>query len=132
MSAHANISGNLTADPELKITASGLTMCSFSLAYNPTKPDGTKGDPNFYDVVAWRDLASNFAASAKKGDRVLVMAQIRQNNWVNEAGDKRSRIQFNAIDIGMSCVFATVEATRTKNPSNGAEPVVDGEDIFAN
>lgn len=136
MSASITVIGNLTADPELRQTNSGKSVINFSLAYTPRKPDGTDGVTSFYNVTAWEFLADNFAASFKKGDRLVVLGRVSQDKWEDkDTGKGMSRLVITADEIGGTCRFHTVEmskvsrkAVTTQEPVEAAE---ESEDIFA-
>ncbi len=137
MSATITVIGNLTAEPELRQTNSGKSVVNFSLAYTPRKPDGSDGETNFYNIAAWEFLAENFAASFKKGDRLIVTGRVTQDRWQDkDTGKNMSRLTITADEIGGTCRFHTVEMTSVRRGAAAAEPVqadVEGaeEDIFA-
>ena len=70
-------------------------------------------------MVCWRDLAENVALSLVKGSRVVVAGRLEQRTWENEDGDRRSRIELVAEDVGASLRFATAEVTRTERRTPG-------------
>lgn len=118
MSAAATIVGNLTRDPDLKFTNSGLAMATFGVAVNRRKRDEAGNwvddDASFFDVVAWRDIAEHVAESLQKGDRVVVTGTLRQRTWEADDGTKRSKVELTAEDIGASLRFATAVMTRAE------------------
>ena len=66
--------GNLTADPELRYTASGIPVVNLRAALNDSRPEsnGDKAIPTLYgELTVWRALAENVSVSLKKGDRIL-------------------------------------------------------------
>jgi len=69
---------------------------------------------SFFDVVCWRDLAENVALSLVKGRRVIVSGRLDQRTWENDAGERRSRVEVSADDIGPSLRFATAEVTKAE------------------
>jgi len=110
------IVGNLTRDPELKFTSSGLAMGTFGLAVNNRKRDEAgnwvDGDPSFYDVVCWRNLAENVAESLTKGATVIVVGKLRQRSWETDDGSKRSKIEVNADHVGPALNYATAQVVK--------------------
>ena len=64
-------------------------------------------------MVCWRELAENVALSLVKGSRVLVTGRLDQHVWETELGERRSRVEISAEEVGASLRFATVEVTRT-------------------
>lgn len=136
MSATITVIGNLTADPELRTTSSGKSVINFALAYTPRKPDGSDGNTSFYNIAAWEYLADNFAASFKKGDRLIVVGRVEQDKWTDKETDKvMSRLTVTATEIGGTCRFHTVDMTkvakRTAPVQSEAEAEGQSEDIFA-
>ena len=83
--------GNLTADPELKQTASGLSVCSFSIAVNRRMAKADQGQQNvdFINIVAWRQNAEFVCHYFKKGNPILVCGQIQNRSWTDNQGQKR-------------------------------------------
>ena len=61
--------GNMTADPELRQTASGLSVCSFTIAVNRrfSKADQGQQNVDFINIVAWRQQAEFVSRYFKKG-----------------------------------------------------------------
>jgi single-strand DNA-binding protein len=122
------MSGNLTRDPEIRYTRDGQPSATFGLAVNRRwQVRGTsewEESTSFFDVVCWRDLAENVALSLVKGARVVVAGRLEQRTWETEDGDRRSRIELVAEDVGASLRFATAEITRAerRNPDQVETP----------
>ena len=121
---NVTIIGNLTRDVELRFTPSGQAVASFGLAQTPRKRNAAgeweDGDPMFFDVTAWRDLGENIAESLAKGSRVIVSGRLQYRSWENDEGDKRSKVEVVADDIGPSLRWATAEVTKvSKDRSSG-------------
>lgn len=128
--------GNLTRDPELRFLPSGKSVVSFSIAHSTRRRvEGggwEDGKTSFFDLTAWEKLGENLVASAKKGDRLVVLARAQQDTWEIEGVDgaepqKRSKVTFTAEEIGISIRWATAEPTkneRSSSPSFG-DPVPD-------
>lgn len=92
--------GNLTRDPELSETNSGVSMCRFSIAVNRTysSADGER-QTDFFNVTAWRGLAENVARFAKKGKKVAVVGSIQLRNYEDNQGVKRTAVDIVAQDV---------------------------------
>lgn len=137
MSATITVVGNLTADPELRTTNNGKSVINFSLAYTPRRPDGTDGETSFYNIAAWEYLADNFAASFKKGDRLIVVGRVSQDKWQDKASEKvMSRLSITAEEIGGTIRFHTCDmqkVSRKAAPTQEEVPAADSEseDVFA-
>jgi single-strand DNA-binding protein len=112
------MSGNITRDPEIRYTRDGQPSATFGLAVNRRwqvrGSNEWEESTSFFDVVCWRDLAENVALSLVKGARVVVAGRLEQRTWETEDGDRRSRIELVAEDVGASLRFATAEITRTE------------------
>lgn len=81
------LSGNLTADPELRYTGSGTAVCSFRIGVNDGREEAT-----FIDIVAWEKLAEACAERLRKGDKVSLSGSIRVEKWEKEIdGAKETR-----------------------------------------
>jgi len=104
--APVTITGNLTADPEVRYFDSGTAKLQFSVAVNNywTDAKGEKQEKtSFFNVVAWRNLAEDGAGILAKGVRVTVTGRLEQESWDDkETGKKRSAIHVLADEIGIS------------------------------
>ena len=115
------VTGNIVRDPELRSTASGNAVASFSVADNRRFTDaaGERREATSYlDVVAWGDLGLHVAESLRQGDRVTVTGRLEQRNWENGQGERRSKVELNATDVAASLRFATLAVCK---PERGAE-----------
>jgi single-strand DNA-binding protein len=87
--------GNLTRDPELTETASGVALCHFSIA---VKRDYASQDSerqtDFFNCTAWRGIGESIAKYTKKGKKVAVSGSIQLRNYEDNQGIKRT-----AVDI---------------------------------
>lgn len=92
--------GNLTADPELKQTVSGTSVCTFTLAVN-RRFKGTDGNTecDFITVVAWRQQAVFVSRYLKKGKPLLVCGQIQVRSWTDRQGQKRYATEVVADEV---------------------------------
>jgi single-strand DNA-binding protein len=116
--------GNLTRDPELRFTNSGMAVATFGLAVNFRRQRGGEWEEetSFFDITTFAQMAENAAESLNKGNRVLVTGRLQQRSWENQDGDKRSKVEVVADEIGPSLRWATatVERTeRTDGPGGG-------------
>ena len=118
---HVTITGNLTDDPELTSTSGGTEVANFRLAVTPRVKDGNSwkdGDTSFFRITAWRDLATHLCDSLSKGDRVIVLGQLRMRSWETPEGDKRSVTEIEADEVGASLKWATAKVERTSQRGN--------------
>ncbi|MBQ9805882.1 MAG: single-stranded DNA-binding protein [Clostridia bacterium] len=86
--------GRLTADPELKQTASGIAVVSFTLAvnrrYQSKNADGSQAQQaDFITVVAWRQTAEFINRYFRKGSALCITGSIQTRSWQDQQGQKR-------------------------------------------
>src|SRR6266576_1217147 len=119
------ISGNITRDPEMRYTPSGVSKVTFGVAVNRSWRNQQTQDweeqTSFFNVVAWRQLAENVGASLTKGARVVVTGRLEQRSWETDQGEKRSIVEIVADDVAASLRFATAEIHKVERsgPSDG-------------
>ena len=85
------IIGRLTADPELKMTQSGLAVTSFSVAVDrrfAKESDEVKAD--FFNVVCWRKTAEFVCNYFSKGKEILVEGELQNRSYTANDGGKRT------------------------------------------
>ncbi len=88
--------GNLTRDPEHRVTPSGLSICKLGMAVNRkyTKQDGTKAeDTTFVDIDAFDKQAEIISKYFKRGDPILIEGRLRLDTWESNTGEKRSKLK---------------------------------------
>ena len=116
--------GNITRDPELRFTPSGAAVANFGLAVNRRWRNQQTNEwdeqVSFFDVVCWRELAENVAESLTKGSRVMVSGRLDQRSWETDNGEKRSKVEVVADEIGPSLRWATAQVTRNERRDGGS------------
>ena len=92
--------GNITKEPELAETASGVKVCNFSLAVN-RKYKGGDGErkTDYFECVAWRGLAETVVKYVHKGDKIHVEGSMEQENFEDSKGVKRTSYKVVVSDI---------------------------------
>lgn len=93
--------GRLTADPELKQTQSGASVCNFTIAINrrTSRNDQEQQAADFITVVAWRQTAEIVAKYFKKGRAILVSGQIQTRSYTDKQGAKRTTTEVVASQV---------------------------------
>jgi single-strand DNA-binding protein len=118
------VTGNLTADPELRYTPAGVPIAQFSVASNERYKDGggqwQDGPTSFVRCNAWRELAEHCAESLAKGDRVIVTGILRQRDYEAKDGTKRTVWELAASEAGAALKYATVKIAKVHR---GGPPV---------
>ena len=121
MSNTTTVTGNLTRDPEVRYTREGHANVQLGLAVHRRWMDRDSKEweesTSFFDVVCWRDLAENAALSLGKGMRVMVTGRLEQRSWETDQGERRSKVEIVAEEIGVSLRFTT--ATVARNDRTG-------------
>lgn len=92
--------GNLTRDPELTETPSGVPVCHFSIAVNRnySSQDGER-QTDFFNCTAWRSMAETIARYTKKGKKVSVVGSIQMRNYEDNQGVKRTAVDIICQDV---------------------------------
>jgi single-strand DNA-binding protein len=90
------ISGNLTRDPELRATASGMPVLGLGVAVNDRRKNQSTGEwedyPNFIDCTLFGARAESVARFLNKGSKVAIEGKLRWSQWERD-GQKRSKIE---------------------------------------
>ncbi len=94
------VAGRITADPELKQTTSGISVCSFTVAANKRQKAGEgQKEANFIDVVTWRQTAEFVSRYFRKGSSIFVTGEIETEMHTDKDGKKTKRTRINADKV---------------------------------
>ncbi|EMY62085.1 single-stranded DNA-binding protein [Leptospira terpstrae] len=96
------LDGNLTADPEEKTIAGGKTLANFTVAVNHTSNNQEgkdKEEVSFFEVEAWEKLGENCVEFLRKGSKVTVMGNLKQNRWKTSEGENKSKFRVIASTV---------------------------------
>ncbi|MEU1409852.1 single-stranded DNA-binding protein [Streptomyces sp. NPDC005728] len=119
--------GNLTADPELRHTASGLPVVGFTIAstprvFNREQNEFVDGEPLFLRCSLWRKAGENAAASLSRGMRVIVTGRLRQRTFDDKAGQRRTTVEIDAEDVAVFLTYATAQVIKTSRAAQSPAP----------
>lgn len=94
------LSGRLTADPVLRQTTTGTSVCSFSVAVDRdyAQPDGSR-ETDFIDVVAWKGTGEFVSKWFCKGDAIIVSGRLQLRDWTDRDGNKRRSAEIVAENV---------------------------------
>ena len=110
--------GNITRDPELRFTPTGQATATFGLAVNRRWQNRQTQEweeaTSFFDVVCWREMAENASESLSRGARIIVAGRLEQRSWETQEGEKRSKIEVVADEVGPSIRWATAQVTKNE------------------
>ena len=110
---HITIMGRMTRDPELRRTASGVAVTSFTLAVDRdfSPKDGEK-EVDFIDVVAWRHTGEFVSKYFTKGRMAVVSGRLQIRNYTDKDGNKRRAAEIIADNVYFG------DSKREENTSN--------------
>lgn len=91
--------GNMCADPELKQTQGGTSVCSFNIAVNRYSKDPTEKKVDFFTVVAWGPKAEFVCRYFKKGQAIVIVGRLENRDWQDKNGNKRISTEIIAEEI---------------------------------
>jgi len=113
--------GNMTRDPELRYTPTGVAVCSFGLATNrgwTTESGEKKEEVEFHRIVAWNKLAELCSQLLAKGRKVFVEGRLQTRSWVGQDGSQR---QSTEIVIEDMIILDSKRMTDQSQPAVAAE-----------
>jgi single-strand DNA-binding protein len=118
------LAGNLTKDPELRVTQNGVPVCNFPIAVDriSSKKSSEKKSSeavDFFNVSCWRELGETVANYKKKGDPILVEGRLKYRTWQAPDGAKRS-----AVDVVADRVQFLSRAQNPQAQNNPQAPEV--------
>ena len=126
--------GRLTADPELKSTQSGVSVCNFRIAVDRTyQPKGQEKQTDFINIVTWRGTAEFVSRYFRKGQLVAVQGSIQTGQYTDRDGNKRT-----TFDVVADNVFFAEKKAESGETKQGAgydhSPDIQGdfEEIMGN
>jgi single-strand DNA-binding protein len=97
------LTGNLTRDPELRSTGSGMSVCSLRIATNTRRKNQGTGEwedkPNFFDVTVWGAQGENCARFLAKGRPVAIDGRLEWREWETQDGQKRQAVDIIADSV---------------------------------
>lgn len=115
--------GNMTADPELKQTSSGIPVSSFSIAVNRKYKDQSgNNECDFINIQTWRQQAEFVTRYFKKGQPILICGQLQTRSWTDSQGNKRYSTEVVADEV--SFVASKENATEQKNGASAGASYV--------
>lgn len=123
--------GNLTKDPELQETQSGISYTKMTIAVSRgyTNSDGER-ETDFFDFTIWRERAENCCKYLQKGSKVAVVGSIENRAYENDEGEKRkiTEIKCNEIEF-LSSRKSEEEKPQAKKTRPTPTPIDDDEDL---
>jgi single-strand DNA-binding protein len=97
------MTGNLTADPELRSLPSGMSVCSLRIACNTRRKNNSTGEwedkPNYFNVTVWGAQGENAARFLSKGRPVALDGRLEWREWEAQDGTKRQAVDIIADSV---------------------------------
>ena len=93
------IIGNLTKDPEFRTTATGLSVCDFTVAVNRKKSQDGQPDADFFHVTAWRERGEVCAKYLAKGRKVCVIGPVSVRTYTGNDNVTRASLEVTADEV---------------------------------
>ena len=93
------LTGRLTADPELKTTQNGVSVCSFSIAVERRYKQGEERQTDFVNIVAWRGQAEFISKYFSKGSMIGIEGAIQTRNYQDKNGNNRTAFEVVANNV---------------------------------
>ena len=94
--------GNLTRDPEMRTTQSGVSLCSFTIAVNRRRSSSAEaGQPeaDFFRITAWRQLGDICGRYLAKGRKVAITGTVSASAFIGQDGQARASLEVQADDV---------------------------------
>lgn len=121
--------GNLTRDPEVRVTATGTSVAQLGVATNrvwTNKTGQRQEEVEFHTIVAWGKLAEICQKYLGKGRKVYVEGRLKSREWVGQDGVKRNRTEIIAENLIMldraGAGSAGTGATSSQNTASASAP----------
>ena len=109
---HGSYVGRLTADPELKQTQNGISVCSFTLAID--RP-GTRDKTDFINFVAWRQTAEFICKYFRKGQKIALTGYLTSRQYEDKNGNQRTAFEV-VVDRAEFVERRAEEEQQPRNP----------------
>ncbi len=125
--------GNLTRDPETRVTQSGATVCNFSIAVNRRFRNAQTGqqETDYFNVVAWRQLGELCSRYLAKGRKAAVVGSIQTRTYEAKDGGKRTAFDIVADEVEFLSAKGSAEQEGAQNAPPAHSPAPSGGETAA-
>lgn len=126
--------GNLTRDPEMSETQSGVAFCRLGLAVNrPYSSSDGERQTDFFNITVWRTQAENCGRYLKKGSKVAVVGSLQNRSYEDKDGNKRQVTDIIANEVEFLSVKSQNDSSdddfgSAPSPRGGARPTLEQVD----
>lgn len=111
------LSGNLTADPELRSLPSGTSVCNLRIAHNArrkTSGGDWEDETYYFNITVWTGIGEWVSKNMRKGDKIVVSGQLKWREWEDRDGNKRQ-----AVDVTAQSVVPVPKGERSNGSGSG-------------
>lgn len=117
------LTGNLTRDPELRITGNGVSVCNFSIAVNRRFKNAQTGqqETDFLNVIAWRQLGELCGKFLMKGKKVAVVGSIQTRSYEARDGSKKTAWDIIADEVEFLTPMGSASGTERADSAQNAQ-----------
>ncbi len=116
----AVLMGRLVADPELRTTGSGISVCSFTVAVDKNfVRQNEERQADFIDIVAWRQTAEFVSKYFRKGSMIAIQGSIQTRMYEDKNGNKRKAVEIVADSVSF-CGSKSESGTQSRNDAYSA------------
>ena len=122
--------GNLTRDPELSETSTGVPFCRFSIAVNRAfaGADGNR-EADFFNITVWRNQAENCGKYLKKGSKIAIVGSLQNRTYEDKEGVKRTVTDIVANEVEFLSTGARGDEFEMSQPvKKGQGPILEPVD----
>ena len=122
---HITLTGNITANPELRWTQTGTPVANVTIAVTPRTKNGTQwddGEPMFFRTTAWDQLAENITETLTKGTRVHATGRLTITTYTRNDGTQGISNNITLGTIAPSLDFATATITKNTTTQSSTQP----------
>ena len=120
------LTGNLTRDPEVRTTQSGINVCTLGIAVQRrfANQQGVR-EADFFNVIAWRQLADLCGRYLTKGRKIAVVGTLQNRTYDAQDGTKRTVTEIQADEIEFLSAPGEAPRTREDAPVREDRPAAD-------
>ena len=126
------IHGRLTADPELRQTPSGVSVCSFTVAVDRSFSKGEDKITDFFNCTAWRGLADTISNYFTKGKEIVVQGAMQSEKYEDKDGNNRIAWKLIANSVDFCGTKANNTSPTIAPPATQQKNTISGLDDFKN
>jgi single-strand DNA-binding protein len=113
--------GNLTKDPEIRSTQSGLKTASFSLAINDGKDKNGQEQVQYFNFSAFDKQAEIFEKYVKKGHKVMIVGRLKNESWQKTDGTTAYSVKVVVLELEMLTTKSEAEKIAAMQPSDSSQ-----------